>query len=105
MIHLVDTVDVQPEDLDAYLAAFADYYLPGATERGMELVGYWHTPRDIGEIVTVMVVFRMESWGAWERIRNAAVRDPRIATWIDRRRALMVTGTRRFYESAPLPPQ
>lgn len=102
MIHLVDTVEVQPDDLEAYLAAFAECYLPGATDRGMELVACWHTPTDIGEIVTVTVVFRMESWEEWERIRNAGVRDPRMGEWIDRRRELMVTGTRRFYERAPI---
>jgi hypothetical protein len=102
VIHLVDTVEVQPDDLAAYLAAFAECYLPGATERGMELVACWHTPTDIGEPVTVIVVFRMESWEEWERIRNAGVRDPRTATWIERRRQLMLNGTRRFYESAPM---
>ncbi len=68
----------------------------------MELVGCWHTPTEIGEIVTVTVVFRMDSWEEWERIRNAGVRDPRMGEWIDRRRELMVNGTRRFYESAPI---
>jgi NIPSNAP len=102
VIHLVDTVDVRFEDLDAYLVAFAECYLPGATERGMELVGCWHTPREIGEVVTVTVVFRMESWEAWERIRNAGVGDPQMATWIHRRRELMLSGTRRFYEDARL---
>jgi hypothetical protein len=103
VIHLVDTVEVQRADLDAYLAAFTEHYLPGATERGMELVGCWHTPTEIGENVSVMAVFRLESWAEWERIRNAGVRDPRMATWIDLRRALMVNGTRRFYQSPSVP--
>jgi hypothetical protein len=102
VIHLVDTVDVRPDDLDAFLAAFSEYYLPGATERGMELVGCWHTPTDIGEMVTVTVVFRLESWAEWERIRNAGVRDPLMSMWVDKRRALMVNGSRRFYEAASL---
>ena len=104
MIHLVDTVDVQPGDLEAYLAAFADYYLPGAKERGMELVACWHTPTEIGETVTVTVVFRLESWEHWERIRNAGVRDPLMGTWVDKRRALMLNGSRRFYEAASFSP-
>ena len=104
VIHLVDAVDVQPDDLDAYLAAFAEYYLPGAVDRGMELVGCWHTPTDIGEMVTVTVVFRVESWANWELIRNAGVRDPLMSTWVDKRRALMTKGTRRFYESASFSP-
>jgi hypothetical protein len=104
VIHLVDTVDVRPDDLESYLAAFADYYLPGATERGMELIACWHTPTQIGEMVTVIVVFRMESWEQWERIRNAGVRDPRMTTWVDQRRALMLNGSRRFYEAASFSP-
>jgi hypothetical protein len=100
VIHLVDSVDVRPEHLETYLTAFADYYLPGATERGMELVACWHTPTEIGEHVTVTTVFRMDSWQEWERIRNAGVRDPMMATWVDRRREVMLRGSRRFYEDA-----
>jgi NIPSNAP len=104
VIHLVDTVDVRPDDLESYLAAFAEYYLTGATERGMELVGCWHTPTQIGEMVTVTVMFRLESWAHWEGIRNAGVRDPLMSTWVDKRRALMINGTRRFYEAASFSP-
>jgi hypothetical protein len=104
VIHLVDTVDLAAADLEAYLAAFAECYLPGATERGLELVGCWHTPTDIGELVTVTTVFSVGSWEEWERIRNAGVRDPMMSTWVDRRRALMVNGSRRFYLSASLSP-
>jgi hypothetical protein len=100
VIHLVDTVEVRPDDLQSYLAAFAEYYLAGATDRGMELVGCWHTPSQIGEVVSVTVVFRLESWAQWEAIRNEGVRDPLMSTWVDRRRALMLTGSRRFYEAA-----
>jgi NIPSNAP protein len=101
VIHLVDTVEVRPEDVDAYLRAFTEFYLPGAKERGMELVACWHTPAEIGENVSVIVVFALESWAEWERIRNAGVRDPRMSTWVERRRALMLNGSRRFYEPAP----
>jgi len=98
VIHLVETVEVRADDLDAYLAAFREHYLPGATEGGMELVACWHTPRGIGDMVSVMVVFALESWEQWERIRNANVRDRRVSTWVERRRALARSGTRRFYE-------
>ena len=104
MIHLVDTVEVRADDLDAYLDAFREYYLPGATERGMELVACWHTPRGIGDTVDAMVVFALESWEEWERIRNVGVRDRRMATWVERRRALVLSGTRRFYEPSAVAP-
>lgn len=104
MIFLVESVDVRPDDTDAYLDAFAREYLPGATDRGMELVGCWHTPRDLGEDVTVTVTFRIAGWDAWERARNAAVGDPATARWLAVRNSLMRRGSRRFYEAAPISP-
>ena len=104
MIHLVDTVEVRPDDVEPYLSAFAEYYLPGAVDRGMQLLGCWHTPTQIGENVSIMAVFAVGTWAEWETIRNAGVRDPQMSTWIDRRRELMLNGSRRFYESASISP-
>ena len=102
MIFLVESVDVRPDDVDAYVRGFETHYLPGALERGMELVACWHTPTHIGEDVTVMVVFRLPGWAEWEQIRNAAVGDPGVAAWVAVRRELMLRGSRRFYEPAAL---
>jgi len=109
MIFLVESVDVRPDDVDAYVAAFDTHYLPGALERGMELVGCWHTPKQIGEDVTVTVIFGLPGWAEWEQIRNAAVADPGVAAWVAVRRDLMLRGSRKFYEPAalttPVPPR
>ena len=102
MIFLVESVDVRPDDVDAYIAGFETNYLPGALERGMELVGCWHTPKQIGEDVTVTVIFRLPGWAEWEQIRNGAVGDPGVAAWVALRRDLMVRGSRKFYEPAAL---
>jgi hypothetical protein len=102
MIFLVESVDVRPEDVDAYVAGFEAHYLPGALKRGMELAGCWHTPERIGEDVTVTVVFRLPGWAEWEQIRNAAVGDPGVAAWVALRRDLMLRGSRKFYEPAAL---
>ena len=108
MIFLVESVDVRPDDVDAYVQGFETHYLPGALDRGMELVGCWHTPTQIGEDVTVMVIFRLLGWAEWEQIRNAAVGDPGVAAWVAVRRDLMVRGSRKFYEptavTTPAPP-
>jgi hypothetical protein len=108
MIFLLESVDVRPDDVDAYVTAFETHYLPGALERGMELVGCWHTPTQIGEDVTVTAVFRLPGWAEWEQIRNAAVGDPGVAAWVAARRDLMLRGSRKFYEPAslttPVPP-
>jgi hypothetical protein len=105
VIFLVESVDVRAEDVDAYVAGFETHYLPGALERGMELVGCWHTPRQIGEDVTITVIFRLHGWAEWEQIRNAAVGDPGVGAWVALRRGLMVRGTRKFYEPAALTTQ
>ena len=102
MIYLVESVDVRPEDVNAYIDAFETHYLPGALERGMELVGCWHTPTQIGEDVTVTLIFGLPGWAEWEQIRNAAVGDPGVAAWVAARRNLMLRGTRKFYEPAAL---
>jgi len=102
MIFLVESVDVRPDDVDAYVRGFETHYLPGALDRGMELVGCWHTPTQIGEDVTVMVIFRLPGWAEWEQIRNAAVADPGVAAWVNVRRDLMLRGSRKFYEPAAL---
>jgi len=104
VIYVVEAVDVAPENLDAYLEAFEASYLPGALGRGMELVACLHTPRAIGEDVTVTTIFGVRDWAHWEEVRNAAVVDPTLPGWIERRRALSVRGTRRFYEPAAVSP-
>jgi hypothetical protein len=105
MIYLTESIDVQPGDLDALLAGFENHYLPGARDRGMEFVACWHTPINIGEDVTVTVIFGIESWARWETIRNAAVSDPEVATWVELRRSLMLRGRRTFSEPASFSPR
>ena len=101
-IHLVETVEVASDDVDKYLDAFEQLYLPGARRRGMDLVSCTHTPRDIGELVRVMVVFAVGTWAEWEQARNAAVTDPAMPEWLAARRALVRRGTRHFHETAPV---
>lgn len=105
MIHLIESIDVRPEDLDALLDGFERHYLHGARERGMEFVACWHTPTSIGEDVTVTVIFGLESWAQWETARNAAVADPGVANWVELRRSLMLRGRRTFSEPATFSPR
>jgi NIPSNAP len=105
VIYLVESIDVQPDDLDALLDGFERHYLPGARERGMEFVACWHTPTNIGEDVTVTLIFGLEGWAEWEKIRNAAVSDPGVAKWVEVRRSLMLRGRRTFSEPAAFSPK
>ena len=104
LLHLVETVVVAPEDTEAYLEAFERLYLPGARQRGMNLLSCTHTPRGIGEDVRVMVVFAIGGWADWEQARNTAVVDPAMPEWLAARRALVKEGSRHFHEPAPFSP-
>jgi hypothetical protein len=101
---MIDAVDVAPADADRYLDAFERLYLPGAQRRGMRLVACWHTPRTIGDAVTVFVVFDVGTWAEWEQARNAAVVDPALPEWLRARAEVMQRGTRRFVTAASFSP-
>jgi len=103
-VYMVDAVDVAPPDADRYLDAFERLYLPGARRRGMDLVACWHTPRTIGEAVTVFVVFAVGTWAEWEQARNAAVVDPALPEWLSARAEMMQRGSRRFVNAATFSP-
>lgn len=101
---MIDTVEVAETDAAAYVDAFERWYLPGATARGMELLGCWSTPAGLGEDVTVTTVFAVGTWADWERARNAAVLDPDLGSWLAARRAVMRSGRRRFAVGGSSPP-
>ncbi|MFA5884394.1 MAG: NIPSNAP family protein [Acidimicrobiia bacterium] len=103
-VYMVDAVDVAPSDADRYVDAFERLYLPGARQRGMSLAACWHSPRTIGEDVTVFVVFDVGTWAEWEQARNAAVVDPAMPEWLAARREMMRRGTRRFCNAASFSP-
>lgn len=58
MIYLVESAEVAPEDLEAYLESFERLFLPPLREQGLELVGCWHAPADHGEAVGVTALLR-----------------------------------------------
>ena len=71
----------------------------------MELVGCWHTrhgDRRDGDRHRRVRGEELGELGADPQ--REGVRDPLMSTWVDKRRALMVKGTRRFYESASFSP-
>lgn len=105
MIYMVDSIQIAAEDTERYLEAFASVFLPPARRRGMELVACWHTPRDIGEDVTVMTVFRFRDWAHWDELRMKSVMDPALYDWIAIQTKLQKYGTRRFYQAAEFSPE
>ncbi len=96
-IFLIDEVDLRPDSIESFMVAFRARYLPGARERGMELVHTLVTPPESpsdGE-VTVLLFWRLAGVGGFWGMRSAnASRE--IAAWWDECDALCVRRKRRY---------
>ena len=101
MVHLVDTVDVDPALVDDYLGVVRGLGVAVMTDAGAALVSCATTPRDMGEPVSIQVVWGFDDFAHWNDIRRRLVLDPR---WYDYGSAvarLRAAGTRRFYLPGP----
>ena len=67
-IYILDRVKLRPGQLQAYQQALRERYLPGARERGMELIGSWTTPplevEEGNELVTLWSLPSIEAFWA-----------------------------------------
>ena len=96
-IFLIDEIELLPDVLDEFLDAFQARYVPGAEQRGMELLHTWITPPesppDSG--CTLIFVWSLAGIpGFWRmRSQNAA---PDIAEWWRDCERYCVRRTRRF---------
>lgn len=103
MIYLVDRVQVAPADVPAYLQALSDSAYPVLTGAGLELESCRATAADLGLDVDVEVVWRVESFEAWNEIRRDLVRHPGWRAWARRAEGLRRGGSRRFMFPVDLP--
>jgi hypothetical protein len=101
---MMDQVQIASEDTQRFLDAFENIFLPPAIRRGMELVACWHTPVDLGEDVTVSLIFQMRDWSHWNELRGKTVRDPALGDWLRELVAMRKGGTRQFYTGASCSP-
>jgi len=96
-IYLIDEIELRSDATDEFLAAFRAHYLPGARDRGMELVHTWITPPESPPETgaTVLFVWALAGVpGFWRmRSRNAA---PEITEWWRECEDHCVRRTRRF---------
>ncbi len=80
-IYILDRVKLRPEKIQAYQQALRERYLPGARERGMELVGSWLTPpvevEEGNELLTLWSLPSIEAFWAMRSGSSAA----EIAAW------------------------
>jgi hypothetical protein len=101
---MVDTVEVGPDSVDAYLDALRSLGVPVMTDAGAAFVSCATTPRDCGEPVTVQVVWGFDDYEQWNVIRKHLVLDPRWYEYAGRAAAVRTGGTRRFFAPADVSP-
>jgi hypothetical protein len=104
MVHLVDTVEVEPGLVDEYLRAVEDLGVPAMTDAGASLVSCAVSAADLGEAVTVQVTWSFSDHGHWNEIRRALVLDPRWHAYGRRIAPLRTGGTRRFLHPVTFSP-
>jgi hypothetical protein len=100
VLHIVDTVEVEAAEVDAYLEAVRNLGVPVMTAAGASLVSCAATPPDIGDPVCVQVVWAVDGFERWNEVRRDLVLDPRWYVYGARITALRRGGTRRIYVTA-----
>lgn len=101
MAYVVDTVQVEPADVETYLQVVETCGIAIMEEAGARFVSCWTTARDIGELVEVLTAWTFENHEHWNEIRRNLVLDPRWFDYSTRLSELWKGGTRRFYYATP----
>jgi len=102
VLHVVDTVEVDPDRAGDYLELIGTLGVTVMTDAGATLVSCATTSAEIGEPVSVQVVWGCDGYPAWNEIRMHLVLDPRWHELGSRAAALRRGGTRRFYTPVDL---
>ena len=104
MMHLVDTVEVEPEHLDGYLELVSTLGLAVMTDAGATFVSCATTPAGTGESCHVQLSWSCDDFVHWNEIRKNMVLDPRYHEYGTKAASLRVGGTRRFFVPVTLAP-
>jgi len=96
-VRLVDTIQVRPADLEAYVALVHDVAVPVMTAAGASFVSCLATSPSLGEDVDVQVTWSFRDHVEWNEIRKNLVLDRAWHGLALRAAALRTGGTRRFY--------
>ena len=101
-IYILDRVRLRPEKIQPYQRALRERYLPGARERGMELIGSWITPpvevEEGNEFVTLWSLPSIEAFWAMRAGSSA----PEIAAWWAEADELSLSRERQIMSQAEL---
>ena len=103
-MHLVDTVEVEPGDVDRYLDLVATMGMAVMSEAGATFVSAATTSSEVGERIHIQVVWAFDDFVHWNEIRKNMVLDPRYHEYGNRAASLRVGGTRRFFTMATFAP-
>jgi hypothetical protein len=103
-IYILDRITLQPGKLDEYRERLASLYLPGARQRGMELVGSWITPPlELDDTCNELVLlWSLRDTAAFWMMRGQAMTDPEVASWWEASDRLTVKRERRLMTSAEI---
>jgi hypothetical protein len=102
-IYILDRVQLRPGQLQAYQQALRERYLPGARERGMELVGSWITPPlEIDEGNELVTLWSLPSTEAFWAMRAAASASPELAAWWEESDQLTLSRERKIMTPAEI---
>ena len=95
--YIVDTVQVKPDDLDAYVALVHRTAVPVMTRAGAGFVSCWATSPKLGEDVDVQVTWSFPDHVQWNEVRKNLVLDQEWHALAGSAAALRQGGARRFY--------
>ncbi len=100
-MHLVDTVEVEPDQVEGYLDLVRTLGAAVMTEAGATFVSAATTSGEVGEHIHIQVVWAFDDFVHWNEIRKNMVLDPRYHEYGSAAASLRVGGTRRFFMPAP----
>jgi len=102
-IYVLDRMELRPGRLRAYRELLERRYLPGARERGMELVGLFAAPPLELEDASneLFALWSLPDVAAFWAMRARAVADPDVATFWRESEAFLLGRERRFLLALP----
>jgi len=101
-VHLVDTVEVEPERVAEYLEVVRTLGMAVMGDAGASFVSCATTSDAIGEPVCIEVRWSCDDHVHWDEIRKNLVLDPRYHRYGATVASLRVRGTRRFFTPTTL---
>jgi len=105
MPYVIDTIEVDPRFVVAYLETVELLGVPLMTDAGASLVSCATTSLDFAESVDVQIVWAFHDHAHWNVIRKNMVLDRRWYEYAERVAALRTRGTRRFYYPVSFSPR